>query len=246
MIVQSRSLKQTALKNQHLFLVSSLQDGIIRQKHAQEKLKASVCTLGSKERIRLLYIPTASYAIKRTSTVTKGLQRQRARRDGKAKRDAMCQLLSDFSFSIDAVTLDFWDESLKQATSASAWKCDSAVEALDTAHIILVDGGNTFWLWQNIERFSNRIQRVPIYIGVSAGAIVAGRHISVALWKGWDDPDVIRPPRSWKSVRGLDLAKGASFFPHHNESQWGSLVARERFHHEPLVTLNEDEAFIIQ
>jgi hypothetical protein len=43
--------------------------------------------------LRLVYIPTAMYAVRRDSNNTPGKQRQRARADGKQRRDAIVQLL---------------------------------------------------------------------------------------------------------------------------------------------------------
>ena len=36
-----------------------------------------------------------------------------------------------------------------------------------------------------------------LYIGASAGAIVAGKSIETALWKGWDDPAVAGDDFEW-------------------------------------------------
>jgi len=82
-------------------------------------------------------------------------------------------------------------------------------------HLIYVEGGNTFWLGHCLAKrkdddgvgwiesirsaccsssssLSSPVSSPPaVYVGKSAGAIVAGAKIDTALWKGWDDPSVV-------------------------------------------------------
>ncbi|CAM9270341.1 unnamed protein product [Phaeothamnion confervicola] len=115
----------------------------------------------------------------------------------------------------------------KSSGSSRSEKGQTALfRALYGAHSIYVDGGNTFYLQHFIRRtgFAAAIdelvrRRGAVYIGVSAGAIVAGRSASTALWKGWDDPAVVDD--DWtaaEALDGLDLAGGRSFFPHYEVS----------------------------
>ena len=75
--------------------------------------------------LRVLYIPTAMYALRSDSTSTPGKQRQRNRADGKKRRNQILQLLQDqlqgfcdnnedVSFALQAVTMDLDDASVKQ------------------------------------------------------------------------------------------------------------------------------------
>lgn len=67
--------------------------------------------------LRFLYIPTAMYAIRRDSQNTPGKQRQRARADGKKRRNEIVDLLSSQlgdRVTILAATLDLDDGSIKQ------------------------------------------------------------------------------------------------------------------------------------
>ena len=51
--------------------------------------------------LRVLYIPTAMYALNPQSTSTPGRQRQHARADGKEQRDQLIKLLKDiFSLGV--------------------------------------------------------------------------------------------------------------------------------------------------
>ncbi len=67
--------------------------------------------------LRLLYIPTAMYALRQDSNNTPGKQRQRARADGKKRRNEIVELLSSQlgqHVVIQAVSLDLDDGSVKQ------------------------------------------------------------------------------------------------------------------------------------
>lgn len=73
--------------------------------------------------LKFLYIPTAMYALSPSSSNTPGKQRQRARADGKKRRDQVMKLLNEMftenddettKLNICAITLDLDDGSLKQ------------------------------------------------------------------------------------------------------------------------------------
>jgi hypothetical protein len=66
--------------------------------------------------LRFVYIPTAMYALRSDSTNSPGKQRQRARADGKKRRNEIVKLLSEKlgdKVSVLAVTLDLDDASVK-------------------------------------------------------------------------------------------------------------------------------------
>ena len=67
--------------------------------------------------LRFLYIPTAMYALRADSTRSPGKQRQRARADGKKRRNDIVEMIKDrlgAKVSVLAATLDFDDGSIKQ------------------------------------------------------------------------------------------------------------------------------------
>jgi hypothetical protein len=67
--------------------------------------------------VRFLYIPTAMYAVRKDSSNSPGTQRQRARADGKKRRNEIVRLLSsqfEDKVCIRTVTLDLDDSSIKQ------------------------------------------------------------------------------------------------------------------------------------
>ena len=91
-------------------------------------------------------------------------------------------------------------------------KLEAAVAACDC---VWVTGGNTFYLWHHM-RASGLDQMVKdrltqpgaFYFGQSAGSIVAGRSVSTAFWKGWDDPSAA-PETDWdnpENLAGMALA----------------------------------------
>jgi hypothetical protein len=129
--------------------------------------------------LRLVYVPTAMYALRKDSASTPGKQRQRARADAKKRRDEICRLVSDlfsanesngdvsrcgenaggdlhpWKVSVAAVTLDWDDGSLKHVACAI-----SSPPPLDgrhalagwTPHLVYVQGGNTFWLHHCLDK----------------------------------------------------------------------------------------------
>ncbi|KAL7480304.1 hypothetical protein ACHAW6_005998 [Cyclotella cf. meneghiniana] len=198
--------------------------------------------------LRLLYIPTAMYALNPQSSNTPGKQRQRARADGKKRRDQIMNLLDELlngiigaqsaKMNVCAITLDLDDGSLKQPEGfrnpAFIPKDDKIALSEWNPHIIYVEGGNTFWLQHCIEKgnYSTLLKEActgpngSVYCGKSAGAIVAGKSIETATWKGWDDPSVVPGRESydrWIGCAGLGFVGDESFFPHYG-NQWRDLV----------------------
>ncbi len=119
---------------------------------------------------------------------------------------------------------------------------------LETAPVIWVTGGNTFFLWQHMRESGvadlvrRRVGEGVLYVGCSAGAIVAGRSIRPAFWKGWDDPSAAAET-DWSlesSCETMGLAD-ASFFPHYEAEAHAALVERhaDDLDHE-VVCLRDD------
>lgn len=72
--------------------------------------------------LRVLYIPTAMYALRADSNNTPGKQRQRARADGKKRRSLIVETVRDMfpeSIGVVTVTLDLDDGSIKQPDGGS-------------------------------------------------------------------------------------------------------------------------------
>jgi len=90
--------------------------------------------------------------------------------------------------------------------------------------VIWVNGGNTFYLlyWAKKSGFLDIVPKLlqegKVYVGVSAGSILATPNIEVAGWKNVDDPNVVK----LDDLRALNLV---SFYllPHYS-SFWEEFV----------------------
>ncbi len=113
----------------------------------------------------------------------------------------------------------------------------------------------TFYLWYHLRAsgISELVrQRVlsddALYVGQSAGSIVAGCSMSTAQWNGWDDPRAA-PEADWNARGSLDamaLASNTSFFPHFS-ADWKELVESKRaaLGHTCVCLTDEGEAYIL-
>jgi len=178
--------------------------------------------------VNLLYIGTAGNSLRRGSTSSPGLQRQRARADGKSRRDNISRFCNEgLNRKCNAVTLDFADRSLKQFVGEGVAPTDDIFALQSWADLIFVDGGNTFHLHyalhQNGQDYVDLVTEASksrVYIGVSAGAILGGARVNTASIRGCDDPFVVEDENFvWETAPGLDLANGLSFLPHY-DSEW--------------------------
>ena len=214
--------------------------------------------------LRFVYIPTAMYALRPDSTNTPGKQRQRARADGKKRRNNIVQLLEKeilpSECPVRVVTLDLDDGSIKQAEgpaeSDHAFPADGKEALTDwKPHLIYIEGGNTFWLshcaekggWNKLIKEATTSQGA-VYCGSSAGAILVGQYVETACWKGWDDPRIVpgREKREdWNGVPGLGLVGKLSFFPHMDDS-WTDLVAEKKKTLSTVECLKEESVLCIR
>ena len=104
-------------------------------------------------------------------------------------------------------------------------------EALCASRCIWVTGGNTFYLWHNVRAsgtdqfIRNRVGDGALYVGCSAGAIIAGKSIETAFWKEMDDP-AAAPDAAWSdqsALQAIGFVPSQIFFPHYSP-RWKSLV----------------------
>lgn len=133
---------------------------------------------------------------------------------------------------------------------------DEMAAAIRESHCIYVLGGNTFFLWHHLQRSGLDAlirQRVlnegSLYVGCSAGSIVAGQDISTAFWKGWDNPDWDATAKvDWSqphAVKGMSLVD-VSLFPHYSKG-WETLVQQRRaaLNHRVVTLGEEDGAYVL-
>eukprot|EP00466_Bigelowiella_natans_P004522 jgi/Bigna1/79934/fgenesh1_pg.66_\ len=170
---------------------------------------------------KVAYIPTAwTFLSDKTSTKSDGRRLARKRSAGRKKGEELQETLG---MSVECIHLE-------------SETPETLPARLQGTNIIYVDGGNTFRLLHHMRRsgFIEICRRLCfeqrcVYVGISAGAIVAGADISTAFWKGWDDPTIVDQDWSQPSaLEGLRLLPNHHFFPHYNETTHKELVAHRR------------------
>lgn len=201
--------------------------------------------LGSKTKVKILYVPTAAMWLdpESTSNRSPGERRSRQRASKRKRMKCLAARIEEgrAGSEVDAVFLDVSDP--KITSGDMALRFDMA-----TSDVLIVDGGNTWFLWHHMKRTGLDIlvkqSHDLVYVGISAGAIVAGKDISTALWKGWDKPIEELNPNVKENVIGMDLAQDRSFFPHYSP-EWQTLVSeRSQDLDHPCVLLQDKIAII--
>lgn len=133
------------------------------------------------------------------------------------------------------------DIDLKEYENAS----EKLFAKLKTHDVIWVNGGNTLFLlyWVKKSGFDHVIKKLldegKVYVGVSAGSMLACPTVEVATWKDIDDPTVVQ----LDDFNALDLVDFFIFV--HYEEKWKALVEEKK--HElssNLVVLSDDQAVL--
>ncbi|HLD04600.1 MAG TPA: Type 1 glutamine amidotransferase-like domain-containing protein [Candidatus Nanoarchaeia archaeon] len=153
--------------------------------------------------------------------------------EDQAYTQVMIQELKELGFQVEEVDL-------------KSCQLEELFGRLSFCDIIYVNGGNTFYLldWVRKSGFDRFIEPLlnmgKIYVGVSAGSIIAGPTIEVASWKGYDKNEVYL-----KDLSGLDLVPFSIFA--HLDEKWKSMVGFEsKKLKEPLVALTDQQAIVVQ
>ncbi|OGH12358.1 MAG: hypothetical protein A2857_01330 [Candidatus Levybacteria bacterium RIFCSPHIGHO2_01_FULL_36_15] len=100
---------------------------------------------------------------------------------------------------------------------------DSLLSDLSRCDVIYIEGGNTFYLLDHVRKsgFDKIIKQLldneKIYVGVSAGSIIAGVNIELAGWKHFDRNIV-----ELKDLKGLSLVPFVPFV--HYEEKYNKLL----------------------
>ena len=117
---------------------------------------------------------------------------------------------------------------------------------LEGFNVVYVQGGNTFYLLKSIKEsgfntiIKELIENGVVYIGVSAGSIIAGPTIETATWKGID-----------KNKFGVTDFTGLNFVPfnifvHYTEQYRELLIEESKKSSYPIRILTDDQAFLVQ
>lgn len=125
---------------------------------------------------------------------------------------------------------------------------DALRDALVGKDIIYVQGGNTFYLLKHVREsgfdtiVKELIERGVIYIGVSAGTIIAGPTIETAAWKGtWPDENVTK----LTDLTGMNLID-FNVFVHYDERYKESVAKESAKSNYPVKILTDDQAVLIR
>lgn len=122
----------------------------------------------------------------------------------------------------------------------------SLLQKLSPLQIIYVEGGNTFYLldWVRKSRFDKVLQKLindeKIYVGVSAGSILAGPNIELANWKHDWDKNIV----NLQNLTGLNLVPFA-ISPHFIEENRELLEQKSKTVNYPIVALNDSQAIVV-
>ena len=215
----------------------------LRLRNAMEKTLRPAKTLDSTS--RLVYLPTASFVYSSTSEKPKGEQRRRMRYEARAKAFLLAQGLG----------LDTTEKPLVLELDAPKLQQEDIRKVLTDAEVLYVEGGNTFYLHWVMLKTGFWDVAAPlldsgklVYMGASAGAIVAGTSIETAFWKGWDSPilpDMGMDDCVWnaENLRGRSLVD-FSLFMHYSEPEHAALVQNKK-DTLPLVCVRDDSAILI-
>lgn len=116
-------------------------------------------------------------------------------------------------------------------------------QALSSSDIIFVNGGNTFYLlkWAFESGFTKIISNLPsdtIYIGMSAGSIIACPTIETANWEPADKNNV-----SLKDLTGMNLVNFL-ISPHFRKEEKGIIEKETKQTKYPTVILTDQQAVL--
>jgi dipeptidase E len=128
----------------------------------------------------------------------------------------------------------------------AGWRDRSLAEHLAGFDVLYIQGGNTFYLLNQLRRSgADTIIRDlvtgdrAVYCGISAGSVVAGPDIAVAGWSPeWDHNEV-----ELADLAGLGLV---SFIlsPHYEQKDASLIAARLPLPH-PIMALKDGQAWVV-
>lgn len=113
---------------------------------------------------------------------------------------------------------------------------------LEKVDIINVGGGNTFFLlyWVRIcgldKYLGELLDQGKIYLGVSAGSILAGPNIAISGWRKDWDKNVVH----LKDLTGLNLVPFA-ISPHYTEADRSLLKEKSKNVNYPIIAINDTQ-----
>lgn len=125
-------------------------------------------------------------------------------------------------------------------------KLEVIKKELKASDIIYVNGGNTFYLldWvrkSDLDKYLGELLvEGKIYLGVSAGSILAGPDIAIAGW----DPSWDKNIPSLKDTSGLNLVPFA-VSPHFEENERELLERKSKEVNYPVIPITNKQAILV-
>jgi dipeptidase E len=169
-----------------IYYISGVVHQLIKHNQAKTLLLTSAGMQMKKEITKLLQKPAYDITVVFISTAAKSAENlDYLRMDWNIMRDEM-------GFNVEEYDIEGKKE-------------DEVMKELEFKDIIYVEGGNTFYLLKamrecNFERVIKKLLKMgKVYVGSSAGSIVAGRSIQTAEWIG--DRNTVH----LKDLRGLNI-----------------------------------------
>ena len=125
------------------------------------------------------------------------------------------------------------------AVDEKIWK-----PSIENADILYFEGGNTYHLmeWLNrsgLTKILPKLLKDKVYVGSSAGSIIAGPSIELAGWKNIDKNII-----NLKDLSGLSLVPFA-IFPHFEKSHTELLEKEVEKISYPVIALSDEQAVLI-
>jgi dipeptidase E len=123
---------------------------------------------------------------------------------------------------------------------------NSLKKKLEKADIICVNGGNTFYLLDQVKKsgfdkiIRSLLNKGKIYFGVSAGSYIACSTIEAAKWKKLGDPDVVGS-NDLSSIRLCNFLIVA----HYSEKYYDDVERGATTTKYPVVALTDQQAVIV-
>jgi len=207
--------------------------GVVRQAIKHNRAKTLLLTSNGmqmkNEIVGLLQKPAYDITVAFVSTAAKSQENlDYVKKDWNIMRDEM-------GFNVEEIDIEGKKES-------------EVMKLLEFKDIIFVEGGNTFYLLNamrkcNFEKIIRKLlKKGKVYIGASAGSIVAGRTIKTANWKDGDKNIV-----NLKSLKGLNLVPFDIFV--HYQPEHAEIIKKNmpfKWQRRKLKIITDDQAILVQ
>lgn len=197
----------------------------IKQRRPQMLLLTSSGMRGTKEEI-LSIIPKPADKVRVANIITAGNLKE-----DKSYIEQETTLLKEVGFNVEDIDIVGKNEK-------------ELFELLSPFDIVYVQGGNTFYLLDQMRRtgfvkiIKKLLHKGIVYVGVSAGSIVAGKTIKTASWAG--DENVV----NLKDLKGLGLVK-FDLLVHYNSERAEVINQKSKREKKDIRIITDEQAIFV-